>query len=159
MTTGRQHIKGVNGMYFEDIQLGAAYDLAPVEISKEQILSFAEKYDYIPLHTDEDYAKTTRFGGLIAPGVMSFMLMWTKFIDVNVFGTELVAGKSTKMEWIRPVYPGDTLTGKAEISGKTKRNSRNGVIEVTVHVFNQNGDLVLTDTTEVVTACRPETRS
>ena len=90
---------------------------------------------------------------------MSFMLMWTKFIDINVFGTELVAGKSTKMEWIKPVYPGDILTGKAEISGKTKRNSRNGVIEVAVHVFNQNGDLVLTDTTEVITACRPETRS
>ena len=87
-------------MYFEDIELGSGYDLEPVEIKKEQILSFAREYDYIPLHTDEAYARTTPFGGLIAPGVMSFMLVWTKFIDVNLFGTELIAGKSTKMEWL-----------------------------------------------------------
>ena len=51
-------------MYFDDIQLGAAYDLEPVAIKKEQILSFAREYDYIPLHTDEEYAKSTPFGVL-----------------------------------------------------------------------------------------------
>jgi len=143
-------------MYFDDIQQGAQYVLEPVPIRKEQILSFAGEYDYIPLHTDEEYAKTTPFGGLIAPGVMSFMLVWTKFIDVDLFGSELIAGKSTKMEWIRPVYPGDILTGTAEISRMTKRSARNGVVEVTVSVRNQHGVLVLSDVTEVIVKCRPE---
>lgn len=137
-------------MYYEDIRLNARFDLEPVVIRKEQILSFAREYDYIPLHTDEEYAKSTRFGGLIAPGVMSFMLIWTKFIDVNLFDRELVAGKSTKMEWIRPVYPGDTLTGRAEITGQTPHGTRNGVIEVTVNAYNHRGELVLSDITEVV---------
>lgn len=137
-------------MYYEDIRLNARFDLEPVVIRKEQILSFAREYDYIPLHTDEEYAKSTRFGGLIAPGVMSFMLIWTKFIDVNLFDRELVAGKSTKMEWIRPVYPGDTLTGRAEITSQTPHGTRNGVIEVTVNAYNQRGELVLSDITEVV---------
>ena len=137
-------------MYYEDIRLNARVYLEPVVIRKEQILSFAREYDYIPLHTDEEYAKSTRFGGLIAPGVMSFMLIWTKFIDVNLFDRELVAGKSTKMEWIRPVYPGDTLTGRAEITGQTPHGTRNGVIEVTVNAYNQRGELVLSDITEVV---------
>jgi len=142
-------------MYFEEIQLGAVYSLEPVAIKKEQILSFARDYDYIPLHTDEEYARKTRFGGLIAPGVMSFMLVWTKFIDINLFGYELVAGKSTKMEWIKPVYPGDVLTGKAEITAKTKHSSKNGIVEVTVLAYNQHDDLVLSDTTEVVVKCTP----
>jgi len=142
-------------MYFEDIPLGASYALQPVAIRKEQILSFAREYDYIPLHTDEEYAKSTPFGGLIAPGVMSFMLVWTKFIDVNLFACELVAGKSTKIEWLKPVYPGDVLTGNAEITGKAKRNARNGIIEVTVHACNQHGVCVLTDVTEFVVKCRP----
>lgn len=140
-------------MYFEQIPLGSTYDLEPVFISKEQILSFARTYDYIPLHTDEDYARHTPFGGLIAPGVMSFMLVWTRFIDVNLFAEELIAGKSTSMEWLRPVYPDDVLTGKAEITGKTKRNARNGIVEVTVSVYNQHGVLVLTDVTEVIVKC------
>ena len=143
-------------MYFEDIRLGAVYDLEPVIIRKEQIFSFAREYDYIPLHTDEEYAKTTPFGGLIAPGVMSFMLVWTKFIDVNLFGTELIAGKSTKIEWHKPVYPDDVLTGRAEITAKTKRNTKNGIVEVTIHVRNQHGVCVLSNVTETVIKCRRE---
>lgn len=143
-------------MYFEDIRLGAVYDLEPVIIRKEQIFSFAREYDYIPLHTDEEYAKTTPFGGLIAPGVMSFMLVWTKFIDVNLFGTELIAGKSTKIEWHKPVYPDDVLTGRAEITDKTKRNTKNGIVEVTIHVRNQHGVCVLSNVTETVIKCRQE---
>ena len=143
-------------MYFEDIQLGAVYDLESVVIRKEQIFSFAREYDYIPLHTDEEYAKTTPFGGLIAPGVMSFMLVWTKFIDVNLFATELIAGKSTKIEWHKPVYPDDVLTGRAEITTKTKRNAKNGIVEVTIHVRNQHGVCVLSNVTETVIKCKPE---
>ena len=60
-------------MYFEDIRLGMQVDTAPALIEKEKMLAFARDYDPIPLHTDEQYAKTTPFGGLIAPGVMSFM--------------------------------------------------------------------------------------
>ena len=143
-------------MYFDDIQLGTAYDLEPVAIKKEQILSFAREYDYIPLHTDEEYAKSTPFGGLIAPGVMSFMLVWTKFIDQDPFAAELIAGKSTKIEWLKPVYPGDVLTGRAEITGKTKRSAKNGIVEVTVSAYNQHGVCVLTDVTEAVVKCRPQ---
>ena len=141
-------------MYFEDIELGSGYDLEPVEIKKEQILSFAREYDYIPLHTDEAYARTTPFGGLIAPGVMSFMLVWTKFIDVNLFGTELIAGKSTKMEWHKPVFAGDTLNARAEVTALTARSGHNGIVEVTA--VNQNGVLVLTDVTEVVVKRRAQ---
>ena len=141
-------------MYFEDIELGSGYDLEPVEIKKEQILSFAREYDYIPLHTDEAYARTTPFGGLIAPGVMSFMLVWTKFIDVNLFGTELIAGKSTKMEWLKPVYADDVLTGKATITNLVKRNAKNGLVEITIDAYNQKGELVLTDVTEAVVKCK-----
>lgn len=144
-------------MYFEDITKGAVYSLEPVVIRKEQILSFAQDYDYIPLHTDEEYARTTRFGGLIAPGVMSFMLIWTKFIDKDVFGRELVAGKSTSMEWIRPVYPDDVLTGQATITEKTAHGAHSGEIEVTVEARNQHGELVLTDVTKVIVKRKPET--
>ena len=42
-------------------------------------MAFARDYDNIPLHTDEEYAKTTPFGKLIAPGVMSFMLVIGRF--------------------------------------------------------------------------------
>ena len=65
-------------MYFEDIRLGMAVNTAPALIKKEKMIAFARDYDNIPLHTEEEYAKTTTFGQLIAPGVMSFMSVWAK---------------------------------------------------------------------------------
>ena len=137
-------------MYFNDLKLGMTVETAPAVIEKEKMLAFAREYDNIPLHTDEDYAKTTPFGKLIAPGVMAFMAVWTKYLEVDFFGEELLAGKSTKIEWQKPVFAGDVLTGRATITNLTPRNAKNGLAEVSFEVFNQNGELVLTDVTEAV---------
>ena len=137
-------------MYFEDMKLGTTIPIAPAPIEKEKMLAFAHDYDNIPLHTDEEYAKTTPFGGLIAPGVMSFMSVWVKFLEQDLFGNELLAGKSTKIEWHKPVYAGDVLQGVAKITALTPRNEKNGIVEISVEAYNQNGQLVLTDVTEAI---------
>ena len=109
-------------MYFDDLKIGMTVDTAPAVIQKEKMVAFARDYDNIPLHTDEEYAKTTPFGKLIAPGVMSFMSVWAKYLEVDFFGEELLAGKSTKIEWLKPIFADDVLTGKATITNLVKRN-------------------------------------
>lgn len=141
-------------MFFEDIQLGMTVNIAPVVIQKEKMLTFAREYDNIPLHTDEEYAKTTPFGALIAPGVMSFMSVWAKYLEVDIVGDALIAGKSTKIEWHKPVYAEDVLTGKATVTNLIRRSPRNGLVEITIEVYNQNGTLVITNVTEAVVKCK-----
>lgn len=141
-------------MYFDDLKIGMTADIAPAVIEKEKMMDFAYTYDNIPLHTDEEYARNTSFGRLIAPGVMSFMSVWAKYLEVDFYGKELIAGKSTKIEWIKPVYADDVLTGKATVTGLTKRSSRNGLVEITIEAFNQNDELVLTNMTEAIVKCR-----
>ena len=137
-------------MYFNDLKIGMTVETKPVVIEKEKMLAFAREYDNVPLHTDEEYAKSTHFGKLIAPGVMSFLSVWAKYLEVDFFGEELLAGKSTKIEWKKPVFAGDELTGKATVTNLVRRNEKNGIAEVTIDVRNQNGDLVLTGVTEAV---------
>lgn len=141
-------------MYFDDIKLNMSIDIPSAVIEKEKMLDFARLYDNIPLHTDEEYAKTTPFGKLIAPGVMSFMAVWAKYLEVDLFGEELLAGKSTKIEWQKPVFADDVLTGKGRVTKLTPRNSKNGIVEITIDVYNQDGVLVLTDVTEAIVKCR-----
>ena len=141
-------------MYFEDLKLGMAVKTAPALIKKEKMMDFARDYDNIPLHTDEEYAKTTPFGQLIAPGVMSFMSVWAKYLEVDFFGKELLAGKSTRIEWHKPVFAEDVLTGRAAITNLTRRSARNGLAEITIEVYNQNAVLVLTNVTEAIVKCR-----
>ena len=140
-------------MYFNDLKLGMSVEIPPAVIEKQKMMDFARIYDNIPLHTDEAYAKTSPFGGLIAPGVMSFMSVWAKYLEVDFFGKELLAGKSTRIEWHKPVYADDILYGKAVITKLTRRSSRNGIVEITIKVYNQNNVHVLSNVTEAIVKC------
>ena len=142
-------------MYFDDIKPGMTVDIKPAVIEKDKMIAFAREYDNIPLHTDEQYAKTTVFGGLIAPGVMSFMSVWAKYLEADLFGEQLLAGKSTKIEWIKPVFADDVLTGRAVVTAAVKRSPKSGLVEISIDAFNQNGELVLKNVTEAIVRCRP----
>lgn len=141
-------------MFFEDLQIGMTVEIAPATIEKEKMLAFARDYDNIPLHTDEEYAKSTPFGKLIAPGVMSFMSVWARYLEVDFFGEELLAGKSTKIEWVKPVYADDVLTAKATVTDLVRRNPKNGLVTISIDAYNQHGELVLRDVTEAVVRCK-----
>lgn len=142
-------------MYFEEFILNSKTQIEPAVIDKNDMVAFAERYDNIPLHTDEEYAKTTIFGQLIAPGVMSFMSVWAKYLEIDLAGNELLAGKSTKIEWHKPVFANDVLSSTCTVSKLEKRNTKNGLVELTFDVFNQKGELVLTDITEMIVKCKP----
>ena len=140
-------------MYFNDLKLGMSVAIPPAVIEKQKMLDFAQTYDNIPLHTDEAYAKASPFGALIAPGVMSFMSVWAKYLEVDFWGKELLAGKSTRIEWHKPVYAEDVLCGKAVITNLTQRNNRNGIVEITIEAYNQNHVHVLSNITEAIVKC------
>ena len=141
-------------MYFDDLKLGMSVEIASAVIEKQKMMEFAYAYDNIPLHIDEEYAKASPFGRLIAPGVMSFMSVWARYLEVDFLGKELLAGKSTKIEWHKPVYAEDVLRGREEITNLVKRNARNGLVEVTIDAYNQKGEHVLSDVTEAIVKCR-----
>ena len=141
-------------MYFDDLKLGMSVEIAPAVIEKQKMMDFAYTYDNIPLHTDEEYAKASPFGGLIAPGVMSFMSVWVKYLEVDFIGKELLAGKSTKIEWHKPVYAEDVLYSTATITNLEQRSTRNGIAEITIEAYNQNGVHVLSNVTEAIVKCR-----
>lgn len=142
-------------MYFEDLKVGMTKKLDVATIDKNDMLDFANKYDNVPLHTDEEYARTTRFGQLIAPGVMSFVTVWAKYLEQDYFGDELIAGLSTKIEWFKPTFAEDKLTGIVAITKMIERNPYNGLVELTIDITNQNGEVVMRDVTEAVIKRKP----
>ena len=82
------------------------------------------------------------------------MSVWAKYLEVDFSGDALLAGKSTKIEWLKPVYADDVLTGKATITNLVKRNEKNGIAEVSIDVYNQHGELILKNVTEAIVKCR-----
>ena len=145
---------GENKLFFDDLTLGMTVDIPPASIEKEKMIAFACDYDSTPLHIIDEYAPTTHFGKLIALGAMSFTSVWAKYHEIDFFDEELLAGKSTKTERLKPVFENDILSVRATITDLVKRNDKNGLVEVSIDVHSQNGELVLKDITEAIMKCK-----
>jgi acyl dehydratase len=132
-------------MYFEDFSVGQQWPIDTFSITKEQIFDFASKYDPLPIHLDEEYAKSTRFGGIIASGPMTYMLFWTQVTKQHdLLGDGLVAGLSNHAQWLLPVRAGDQLHGEVTVIDLTGKNVYNGIVEVEFEACNQTGATVMT---------------
>lgn len=143
-------------MYLDDISPNLHFRTESVRINYDKMVAFAKDYDPIRIHTDPEYAKTTRYGKLIAPGVMTFMSIWSKVLETDIFGDELIAGKSTHIEWKKPVFADDVLWGDVRVTRIERRNPYNGICETTMDIYNQNGEIVLSNVTESVVKYRTE---
>ena len=122
-----------------DIRIGDKYSTSR-EVTDDLIRKFAEvSGDYNPIHLDEEFAKTTRFGRRIAHGMLS-----GAFISA-VLGGEFKERKivylSQTMKFTAPVFLGDTVTATATIANI--REDRRIVTLETV-CTNQNGDMLVT---------------
>src|SRR5688500_7852248 len=83
-------------------------------IAEEDLARFiAVTGDDNPLHTDEEFARGTFFGGRIAHGLLSASLLST-VIGTLLPGTGAIYREQT-LRLLRPVRPGDTLTATAEV--------------------------------------------
>jgi 3-hydroxybutyryl-CoA dehydratase len=98
--------------------------------------------DHNPLHVDEEYARTTHFGGTIAHGML--VLAYLSEMMAAAFGNDWLAGGRLKARFRAPARPGDTLTARAE-----PRRVRDGVFEYGVECSNQKGETLVSGTAEV----------
>lgn len=143
-------------MYFEDYKIGQSFDLAEFSLSKEEIISFAQKYDPRYFHTDEEDAKKSRFGGIIASGLQTIISAWAVWVKTGIDADGMICGMElTNNRWLKPVYPGDVLRGRLTIIAKKLcSDKKSGIVANKLEVSNQNSEVVLTLETKSLIKCR-----
>jgi len=137
----------VTEIYWEDLPSGTVIDLGTYEVTKEEILEFARKYDPQPFHTDEEAAKRSIYGGLIASGWHTCAMSMRMLCDhLLLRAASLGSPGLDQIRWLRPVRPGDTLAGIMEVvdSRPSKSKPDRGLIKSRWEVTNQDGEVVLT---------------
>ena len=124
--------------YFDEVQVGDRVEIAKTITEADAVLYTAATGDFGPVHFDEVYAKDTRFGHRIAPGVM------VAAVATSVLTSELVGILGVSIEdrfWFTgPVAYGDTITVAVWIAEKDEAN-RTLVWHANAH--NQSGQEVL----------------
>jgi acyl dehydratase len=131
---------------FENFKIGQTQNFGAYEVTEEEIIEFAAKYDPQFFHLDHEAAKQSLFGGLCASGwhtCAMTMSMMVANMDAN--GRSLGSPGIDSLRWLRPVYPGDVLSVQMEVLDTIPSRSRPniGVVVSKVSVSNQNGIVVM----------------
>ena len=131
-------------MYFEDFYQGYSFGTNKKTITKKDIISFAEKWDYQSFHLNEKLAKRSHYSGLIASGWQTLMIAFTLILDTQKISKCSIGSPGLdKVNWFKPVRPNDTIHCIATVKSSRKSNSKPyGVTTILVEVLNQKKDLV-----------------
>ena len=146
-------------IYFEDLEIGTETDFGTYEVTREEVLEFARKYDPQPFHLSDEAAAETHFGRLSASGwhtaAMTLAVIARKVVGEKQAG--LGSPGIDELRWLKPVYPGDTLHVRGEILDKTPSRSRPemGSFRTRTTVTNQDGIPVMTFVSIVLIRRRP----
>ncbi len=135
-------------LYYEDIEVGVVRRFGSKQVTREEVIDFAAKYDPQPFHIDDEAAANTHFRRLSASGWHTGSMAMRMMVD-NMKEHEQAGLGSPGIEdlrWLTPVYPGDTLRCETEVLEKRRSASRPemGLFKSRLTVFNQHDAPVMT---------------
>lgn len=126
---------------YEAVEVGASYEAGPYEVTREEIITFAEQYDPQPFHMEPD---NDFYDDVIASGwhtgAISMRLMAEAYI--NRAGG-LASPGLEELQWRKPVFPGDSLWVTLTIDAKEPWDRERGLVLLDIETRNQEDRPVL----------------
>ena len=132
-------------MFFDDLPVGAQYETGQRTLTAEAIKTFALEWDAQPFHVDEEAAKASHYGGLIASGFHTILTAFNLTLESSDWSESSMGSPGMdEIRWIKPVYAGDTLRVQAEVvAAKASRSKPDrGFVEIQNSILNQDDVLV-----------------
>jgi len=132
--------------WWEDFQPGTVLRTGSYEVTKEEILEFARRYDPQRFHVDEEAAKQTMFGGLIASGWMTGSISMRLMCDAYLLDSASLGSPGMEsLKWLKPVRPGDVLTVRVTVLEARPMGSKPdvGLALSRMETLNQREEVVM----------------
>jgi len=130
---------------FGELTAGRAIRAGPREVTEQEIIDFAARYDPQPFHTDPVAAAQSRWGGLIASGWMTCAIAMEMVARNILPGSDSVGSPGVEqIEWLAPVRPGDQLSLTVTVlTSRISGSGRTGILRWRWELHNQADLLVL----------------
>ena len=126
---------------FESFQIGQESRFGSYPVTEAEILEFARKYDPQFFHLDPEAAKHSLFGGLCASGWHTCAMTMAMLVEqMKGKGASLGSPGVDELRWLKPVYPGETLSVQTVVTDLIPSKSRPtvGLVVQKVTVVNQD---------------------
>jgi len=140
-------------IHFEDVTVGDTHRFGRYEVTREEIIEYARQFDPQPFHLDEEAARDSMFGGLIASGWHTGAMFIRMVVEHEVPRSATTGALGfDNLKWLKPVRPGDVLSVENRIAETIESRSRRdvGIVKVDSRVLNQRDEPVMTLTSLVL---------
>lgn len=148
----------MSARFFEDFQLGEAWESPPTTVFADEIVAFGRQFDPQPMHIDVEGAVAGPFGALVASGWHIAAISMREFVKAGGYGDTPVVGLGIdELRWRAPVRAGDTLVVRREVAElrRSDSNPMQGIVRTRVTVRKEDGTVVMS----LVSAGRVPARS
>jgi acyl dehydratase len=116
--------KGAEGFTFEDVIIGEITRSGEYRVSEEEIISFASRYDPLPIHVDHRAAAAGPFGVLTASGAHMIAIRMRLIHDLAYGGGVIAAVGIEELQFLAPLRAGQICQLEAEILEKRESSKR-----------------------------------
>ena len=133
-------------LHFEDLEVGMRFESRTMEVTGDEVLQFAQRYDPQPFHIDPAAAKNTFFREWVASGWHTSALSMRLVVETVPIEGGVIGGGVEEMRWPNALKPGDTIRLVVEVLEKRTLKSRGdiGLVKVRMTTLNQRDEIVQT---------------
>lgn len=130
--------------HYDDLSVGDQSSFGNYEVTREEMLSFAQQYDPQWFHTNPERAEAeSPYGDLIASGWHTASMTMRMLVDNVLSESAAVGAKGVdELRWPAPVRAGDTLTCENEILSKDPEHPERGLVRIQTETFRESGEKV-----------------
>jgi acyl dehydratase len=133
--------------YFEDFEVGQTTAFGRYEVTRDEVLDFARRWDPQPFHLSDEGAADTHFGSLSASGWHTAAMTMAMVVanQEKADGGSLGAVGIDNLRWLKPVRPGDVLRVEGEVLEvrPSEKRPEMGSVRLRNTVFNQKDEPVM----------------
>jgi acyl dehydratase len=139
----------VQTLYYEDVEVGLSASSSEYLVREDELITFAQRWDPMPIHVDRVAAAGSVFGGLIASASHTIAIRFLLFRDIEAsqFRFETIAGLGATYRLPSPVRPGDQLRLSWGVIATRAAKSRPdaGIVTMRCEMTNRTGDVVFAE--------------
>jgi len=136
----------MKSFYFGDFQRGDRFQSPGVTMTESAIIDFAMHFDPQSFHMDQEAAKKSIYGGLIASGIHTVAVTFRLLLMTGILTNNIGSPGFDELRWLLPVRPGDTLRVVADVIDIHPSSSRpdRGTVRFHCATLNQKNETVQT---------------
>ncbi len=144
--------------YFDEMKVGEKFVTRARTITETDVVFFCMfTGNWLELHSNVEYAKTTPFGQRIVQGSLVFALI-AGLVPTGTAGRIVAFYGVDKIRFLKPVLIGDTIHVEGELMELQDKDEKSGVTTHQLSVKNQRGETVQVTTWKHLVSKKPRSK-